>query len=206
CDPAWNSVSKELTHKFFDKTRREWNPGSRAVIRLIFHDCGTWDKYQELKGGCDGSLLLSPEELGCNENKGIEDISAYVKGIAEKYRPPDPRVKIWIGRQDSSVPAPDGGPLDINAPAKDFWNIFKAKGFDERDLAALLGLQPQINCSSKYHSSILDVKYHKETSTKPNSIVVFRSDEKLAKFGHVGEEFLAFIDNQGKCNEEFEDA
>ena len=54
--------------------------------------------------------------------------------------PGGPRVKTFIGRTDSTTPAPDGLLPDVNAPAAELWKLFRDKGFDERDLAALLGM------------------------------------------------------------------
>lgn len=48
-------------------------------------------------------------------------------------------MKTWIGRKSSSTPAPEGGLPDVKADPAILSNLFKAKGFDDRDLAALLG-------------------------------------------------------------------
>ena len=53
--------------------------------------------------------------------------------------PGGPRIKTLIGRKDSTTPAPTGLLPDVNAPAADLLALFKAKGFDEVDLAALIG-------------------------------------------------------------------
>lgn len=44
-----------------------------------------WNKAQGAKGGCDGSLILADGELSRGENKGLESISAYIKGLAGQY-------------------------------------------------------------------------------------------------------------------------
>src|SRR5687768_16545693 len=61
CDfTLWGKVSAEL-NTLFRTSNGQCNDDARAAIRLIFHDCGTWDKSQGLSGGCDGSLVLTVE-------------------------------------------------------------------------------------------------------------------------------------------------
>jgi hypothetical protein len=82
CPSKWNDISKELTGNFL--TGGQCNPNARAAIRLIFHDCGAWNKAQGAKGGCDGSLVLAGE-LDRGENKGLRPIGEYVQGMAKKW-------------------------------------------------------------------------------------------------------------------------
>lgn len=51
----------------------------------VFHDCGTWSIDQGETGGCDGSLILAQEAFTRPENRGLEDISTKLQGIAEKF-------------------------------------------------------------------------------------------------------------------------
>lgn len=51
----------------------------------MFHDCGTWSIDQGETGGCDGSLILAQEATTRPENRGLEDISAKLQAIAEKW-------------------------------------------------------------------------------------------------------------------------
>jgi hypothetical protein len=82
CPSKWNDISKELTGNFL--TGGQCNPNARAAIRLIFHDCGAWNKAQGAKGGCDGSLVLAGE-LDRSENKGLRPIGEYVRGMATRW-------------------------------------------------------------------------------------------------------------------------
>jgi hypothetical protein len=85
CPSVWNDVSREFTSKFL--TNGQCNPDARAAIRLIFHDCGSWNKAQGAKGGCDGSLILAGE-LARGENKGLQGIADYIQGRAIFYKVP----------------------------------------------------------------------------------------------------------------------
>ena len=132
--------------------------------------------------------------------------------------PGGPQVKTYIGRKDSSIPAPDGLLPDVNAPAEDLFKLFQDKGFDERDLAALLGAH---TTSNQFHFNtsadavgkpqdstpgVWDVKYYAETLNAPQGVVAFPSDIRLAAHPTVGKEFKGFVNNQGKWNGKFADA
>ena len=52
---------------------------------LVFHDCGTWSTDQGNTGGCDGSLILA-QEYNRAENNGLQDISAKLQALAQKYK------------------------------------------------------------------------------------------------------------------------
>ncbi|KAL5377489.1 hypothetical protein DPSP01_009826 [Paraphaeosphaeria sporulosa] len=232
CPAVWTSISKELTQKFL--TGGQCNPDARAAIRLVFHDCGAWNKAQGAKGGCDGSLVLNAEEGSRAENKGLEKIAADIKAMATKYSvsvadlvvfagnhavvtcPGGPRSKTWIGRKSSSVAAPNGLLPDVNAPAASLSKLFVDKGFDDRDLAALLGAHTSSNqfnfdlenkgASQDSTPGVWDVKYYSETLNPPPGVVVFPSDSKLANYAGVGKEFKGFVGNAGKWNGKFADA
>ncbi|KAH4211844.1 peroxidase [Parastagonospora nodorum] len=234
CPSKWNDISKELTSKFLSDG--QCNPDARAAIRLIFHECGSWNKAQGAKGGCDGSLVLSSEELLRSENKGLEGIAGYIKDRANFYQtsvadmivfagnhavvtcPGGPVVKTFVGRKDSTTAAPDGLLPDVNAPAADLFKLFQDKGFNEVDLAALLGAHStsnQFNFNTTDGAKgqpqdstpgVWDVKYYAETLNAPKGVVVFPSDIKLAAHPTVGKEFKGFVNNQGKWNGKFADA
>jgi catalase (peroxidase I) len=101
--------------------------------------------------------LILAGELSRGENNGLQDISNYLQGLATQYKvgvadmivfagshavvtcPGGPKIKTYVGRKDSTTPAPDGLLPDVNAPAADLFKLFVNKGFDAVDLAALLG-------------------------------------------------------------------
>jgi len=130
--------------------------------------------------------------------------------------PGGPVVKTWIGRKDSSVPAPDGLLPNVQASADSLFTLFQNKGFNDVDLAALLGAhsvskqffvdetkagQPQDSTPG-----IWDVKYYGETTAPPAGDFVFPSDAKLAAHAVVGKQFKGFVGNQGKWNGKYADA
>jgi L-ascorbate peroxidase len=115
--------------------------------------------------------------------------------------PGGPQVKTYIGRKDSTTPAPNGLLPDVNAPAAVLFKLFQDKGFDAVDLAALLGAHTtsnQFNFNTSAEAvglpqdstpGVWDVKYYSETTKPPKGVVVFPSDVKLAAHPTVGKEF-----------------
>lgn len=154
CPAVWSSVSSTLTGMFLDGN--QCNDDARAAIREAFHDCGTWNKAQGSTGGCDGSLILA-NETSRPENNGLQDISAKLLKLANQFNvgvadmiqfagahaivtcPGGPRIQTFVGRKDSSNPAPDGFLPDVHASGDSLFALFQDKGFSAVDLAALLG-------------------------------------------------------------------
>ncbi|KAF1941453.1 heme peroxidase [Clathrospora elynae] len=233
CPSVWTNVSKELTTKFL--SGGQCNPDARAAIRLIFHDCGSWNTAQGATGGCDGSLILAGE-LSRSENKGLAAIAGYVENMATKYNvgvadmivfagshaivtcPGGPQIRTYVGRKDSTTPAPDGLLPDVNAPAADLYKLFQDKGFNAVDLAALIGAHTTSNQFNFNTSAaavglpqdstpgLWDVKFYSQTTNPPKGVLVLPSDAKLAVHPVVGKEFSGFVNNQGKWNGKFADA
>lgn len=127
-------------------------------------------------------------------------------------------MQTYIGRKDSTTQAPPGLLPDVNASADSLSKLFKDKGLDDVDLAALLGAH---STSNQFHfdessanaglpqdstPGVWDVKYYAETTNPPKGVLVLPSDAKLAKHATVGKEFKGFVGNAGKWNGKFADA
>lgn len=147
---------------------------------------------------------------------GVADMIVFAGNHAIVTCPGGPRVQTYIGRKDSNSPAPNGLLPDVNAPAADLFKLFQNKGFDEVDLAALLGAHSTSNQFNfdKAHSGtpqdttpgVWDVNYYGETLNPPAGVTVFPSDAKLSQYARVGKEFKGFVNNQGKWNGKFASA
>lgn len=157
---VWAHVSAALTKAFKGPTGR-CNDDARAAIRLGFHDAGTWSKSLAEQGqdfgGADGSILLSGVEISRPENNGLQDIIRKTQVWAKKYGvgvadliqfmavhaavtcPLGPRVRAFVGREDSSKPAPDGLLPGVNQPASELIDLFLDKTIGPHDLVALVG-------------------------------------------------------------------
>jgi hypothetical protein len=242
CPAVWNQVATDMQAMFLDKTNGQCNDDARAAIRLAFHDCGTWDITQGTTGGCDGSIVNTinkagnDAELNRGENNGLQDISQKMialKASRAAYQaismadmiqfggacaittcPGGPQVQTFVGRKDSSNPAPNGRLPDVHAPANDLYQLFENKGFNAKELAALLGAH---STSKSFHQldimpagrpqdstpGLWDVKYYQDTLTPPTGVIPFPSDTSLAAHPDVGKEFHGFVGNQGKWRGDF---
>lgn len=176
CPPVWTSIAKDLTAMFLDTSIGQCNDDARAAIREAFHDCGAWETAIGPTGGCDGSLILSTgnDELLRGENNGLQDISAKLLTLQQKWVkvdssvsvadiiqfagavaivtcPGGPQVQTFVGRKDSTVPAAHNLLPDVHAPAADLFALFQRKGFSARELAALLGAH---STSKQFHVDV----------------------------------------------------
>jgi hypothetical protein len=123
--------------------------------------------------------------------------------------PGGPTVKTYVGKKDSSNPAPDGLLPDVHASGDSLYALFQDKNFDAVDLAALLGAHTsskqffvdttQAGKPQDSTPGLWDVKYYAETLQDPPPATNFRfpSDINLAKQAQVGKEFSGFVGNQG---------
>jgi hypothetical protein len=144
------------------------------------------------------------------------DMIVFAGSHATVTCPGGPVVKTWIGRKDSSVPAPDGLLPDVQASADTLFTLFQNKGFSDVDLAALLGAhsvskqffvdQSRAGQPQDSTPGVWDVKYYSETTSPVAGDFVFPSDAKLAAHAVVGKQFKGFVNNQGKWNGKYADA
>ncbi|KAF2735789.1 versatile peroxidase VPL1 [Polyplosphaeria fusca] len=229
CPAVWSSVSTTLTAKFLENG--QCNKFARAAIRAVFHDCGAWKTTLGATAGCDGSLVF---ETGRDENNGLQEIVGYLQGLASQFQvsvadmivfagnhaivtcPGGSRVKTWIGRTPATAAGPGGLLPPVTDSAANLSALFIAKGFDDRELAALLGAHTtstqdfvdpaKAGQAQDSTPGIWDVKYYAQTLNPPQGVFVFPSDTKLANYGNVGKEFKGFVDNQGKWSGKFADA
>jgi hypothetical protein len=115
CPAVWSEISAQLSEQFL--ADGQCTDAARAAIRSSFHDC--------FNGACDGSLILSDE---CQRpgNRGLERLCGNLKNVQEntgvgaadliqfaaahavKTCPGGPTIPVFVGREDSSEPNPDG--------------------------------------------------------------------------------------------------
>ena len=126
--------------------------------------------------------------------------------------PGGPRITTYIGRKDSTNPAPGGLLPDVHASGDSLFALFADKCFSAVDLAALLGAH---SASKQFNVDISkagqpqdstpglwDVKYYAEMLNPPQGVFVFPSDTNLVNQAQVDKEFKDFAGNQGEVNGE----
>ncbi|KAK3989893.1 putative lip/Mn/Versatile peroxidase [Cladorrhinum sp. PSN332] len=156
---VWWYIVDEM-ERLFRAPDGQCTNAARAAIRLGFHDAAGWSKFTGDFGGADGSIVLAPEEINRRANRGLEEIVQQMKHWYGKWGhygismadliqmganaatvvcPLGPRIRSFVGRRDSFIPAPDGllpSPFD---PAEKLIDLFRAKTIEPIGLAALLG-------------------------------------------------------------------
>ncbi|KAK4167118.1 putative lip/Mn/Versatile peroxidase [Cladorrhinum sp. PSN259] len=156
---VWWYIAEEM-ERLFRAPDGQCTNAARAAIRLGFHDAAGWSKATGDFGGADGSIVLAPDEIGYRVNHGLEEIIQQMKHWYGKWGhygvsmadliqmaanvgtvvcPLGPRIRSFVGRRDSHIPALDGqlpSPFD---PADKLIDLFRAKTIEPVGLAALLG-------------------------------------------------------------------
>jgi hypothetical protein len=79
----WSHIMDDIRGSFSDGNG--CSAAARGAIRLGFHDAAAWDSSLP-SGGADGSVVLNSEELGRNENRGLQDIAAQTQTWFDRYK------------------------------------------------------------------------------------------------------------------------
>lgn len=229
----WSYISKDMASKFKGNAGR-CNDLARQAVRLGFHDSAGWSKATGPLGGADGSIVLAPAEMQRPANRGLEDIVAQMKtwyGTYSKYGismadliqmgsttatvvcPLGPRVRSFVGRKDSSVPAPDGLLPSPFESADILINRFQNMTIGPHGLTALIGAHTtsqqrfvdpaRAGDPQDGTPGVWDVLYYKQTldPNAPKRVFKFQSDINLSKDPRISQEFQEFAGNQQDWNE-----
>ena len=179
---VWKYVSGEMEVKFKGPTSR-CNMFARQAVRLGFHDAGTWSKTQG-GGGADGSFVLAGE-IARPINQGMEEIDDKMWYYYHKYHkhgagmadliqtdatigavvcPLGPRIRSFVGRNDSSVPAPEGRLPKASQDAEPLYELFDDKTIDRGDLILFLGHIQLANSGLRtYRGQVIRMIPHQES-------------------------------------------
>ncbi|KAF4556673.1 Peroxidase-like protein 2 [Elsinoe fawcettii] len=214
------------------------NDAARAAIRLAFHDAGTWSSSLAAQGkdfgGADGSIVLAASEITRTDNNGLQSIAkqmlAWQKqfgvGMADLIQfaaahavvtcPLGPRMRVWVGRKDSSVASPEGLLPDVRASADSLIDLFEDKTISPHELVALLGAHG--NSKQRFFDTTKagapqdsspgtwDTLFYNQTLDGTGSNVVrFPSDVALAQHPKCSDEWTQFRkkDAQAHWNEDY---
>ena len=235
CPPVWHAISSDLTNQFLGPDG-DCNDDARASIRAAFHDAGTYSlklaAAGRVGGGADGSLILA-QEYNRTESQGLSDISIKLHRLALQYKvgfadtiqfaaahaiatcPRGPRVQTFVGRKDSHEPSPHGLLPGLDKPDK-LIALFKDKGFDEVDLAALVGVHTvskqffedpsKAGAPQDTSVGVWDVGFYVEQFTPMPTSHQLKCMHDLGLDPVVGTQFRLFIINPRQWNTKFTDA
>ena len=217
----WHYISLEMVELFKDGNR--CGSLARQAIRLMFHDSGAWNTSMTF-GGSDGSAVLT-EELDRRENTGVREIAGHMKTWHNKYRgkgismadliqvgasvatvvcPKGPRIRTFVGRLDSTMPAPAGLLPGPNQDPDKIKAMMAAKGISPDELVALLGshtvsrqsaVDPaQRGAPQDTTPGTWDTTFFRETaaSNAPRGVVRIPSDVALAHDAATSAKWASF--------------
>lgn len=200
---------------------------ARGAVRLGFHDAAGFSKATGPLGGADGSILLAPVEMTRPDNRGLEEIVALTKTWLAKYQPLGitaadliqmganvatvvcplgPRVKTYVGRKDSTKPAPDGLLPLVTSSADVLIKLFQDKTIQPNGLTALIGAHTtaqqrfvdpaRVGDPQDSTPGVWDTLYYSETlnPNAPPRVFKFQSDINLAADPRISKLFASFGD------------
>jgi hypothetical protein len=209
---VWKYIADEM-HEAMVGTAFRCNSVARQGIRLGFHDAGTWTTAQGNTGGADGSIILARECEERRENTALIPICAMIRSWHDKYQsfgvsyadlcqmaanvgavscPLGPRVRTYVGRKDSSTPAPTGTLPPPFGTADSLIAMFQDKTFTPAELVALLGAHTvsqqttvdpaRVGDPQDSTPGVWDTLYFRETAdpNAPSRIFKFPSDVAIA--------------------------
>jgi hypothetical protein len=140
----------------------------------------------------------------------MADIIQMSATVATVVCPLGPRIRSFVGRKDSSVPATDNLLPDVNAPADDLIALFERKTIRPHGLTALVGahttsqqrfvdpsraLDPQDGTPG-----VWDVLFYGQTldPNAPKRIFKFPADVKFSTHPRMADEWKEFADKGGQ--------
>ncbi|KAF2166743.1 class II peroxidase [Zasmidium cellare ATCC 36951] len=219
CPAIWKTIAADLKLDFLG-----CNDHARSAVRFAFHDAAGYSSlntlYGPASGGADGSLLLNDQEISRDANApmktfrdnlllpkyntykssgvGAADIVQFAGAIGVRSCPGGPRYKTVIGRTDDSNACPDGtlpAAFGANSSYSAIVQLFAQKGFNERDLAALLGAHSTSRAFAQQQNGIpsgrpqdsspnvWDTAFYRQTqaSQAPPGVYRFDSDVNVAQ-------------------------
>ncbi|KAK7419070.1 hypothetical protein QQX98_003572 [Neonectria punicea] len=201
---VWDYIQTDLTEIFFENNGA-CNRLARQAVRSGPHDAGAWSQTSR-RGGADGSLLLSSDEISRTVNNGMEDIREVGLEILDRYQdfdisagdlvqfmhnvavvvcPLGPRMLTFVGRADNDESP--GGLIPTDDLSVDrIIEIFANKTLGTRDLVALVGAHTVAEQSFRDTNragaamdttpGIWDITYYQEVLTDSPPSNVFRLD------------------------------
>jgi hypothetical protein len=126
--------------------------------------------------------------------------------VATVVCPLGPRIRTFVGRQDSTQLPPDGLLPDVNATVESLIQLFEDKTIKPNGLAALVGahttsqqrfFQPQKAFDPQDSTpGVWDVLFYGQTlkNDAPQRVIKFTSDVELSTHPRIRNEWQAFTD------------
>ena len=232
----WKHIAEEMAASF-KAPLGQCNELARQAVRLGFQDAGTWSKTAG-GGGADGSVLLAADEWRRPDNLGLEGIAPRMQAWYDQWRhhgagmadliqmaanvatvscPLGPRVRSFVGRNDSSEPAPEGRLPHVTDGAETLAALFEDKTIDLSELTALIGAHSVSTqrLVGRDHTGALqdgvpgvwDVSWYNKTlgENTPPGMLILQSDLALAAHQGAQEVWAAFAKGAKEAQDAWND-
>ncbi|XP_027083991.2 putative L-ascorbate peroxidase 6 isoform X1 [Coffea arabica] len=200
-----------------------------GVLRLVFHDAGTFDIYDKT-GGMNGSIL---HELDRPENKGLKKsvkIPEKAKSQIDILYPVSwadliavagaeavsvcggPKIPVQLGRIDSMLADPEQKLPEESLDAAGLKQCFQRTGFSTQELVALSGAHT-LGSKGFGNPTIFDNSYFKILLEKPwlssagmSAMIGLPSDRALVEDDECTTWISKYANDQNLFFEDFKDA
>ncbi len=232
----WKHIADEMAASF-KSPLGQCNQLAHQAIRLGFQDAGTWSKTSG-GGGADGSILLATDERNRPDNLGLEAIAPKMQAWHDQWRqhgagmadliqmaanvaaascPLGPRVRSFVGRNDSSVPAPEGRLPHVTDGAEALVALFEDKTISLGELIALLGAhavsaqrvvaRDHFGPPQDVNPGVWDVSWYNKTvgDNPPPWMLILQSDLALAAHQGAQEVWAAFAKGKKEAQDAWND-
>ncbi|XP_068653619.1 putative L-ascorbate peroxidase 6 isoform X2 [Aristolochia californica] len=199
------------------------------MLRLAFHDAGTFDSEQN-SGGMNGSIILEldrPENSGLSKSvkilkKAKDEIDKYqqvswadmiaVAGAQAVFVCGGPFIPVQLGRMDSMLPDAEGKLPSETLDAAGLKKSFLSKGLSAQELVVLSGAHT-IGGKGFGNPTVFDNSYFKVLLEKPwmpsggmSSMVGLPSDHALAEDDECMRWITTYAGDQSKFFQDFKRA
>ncbi|KAJ8751876.1 hypothetical protein K2173_026078 [Erythroxylum novogranatense] len=200
-----------------------------GVLRLVFHDAGTFDMDENL-GGMNGSIIYEldrPENAGLKKSFKILDkvkseVDAMqsvswadmiaVAGAEAVSVCGGPTITVPLGRLDSEVPDSEGNLPEESLDASALKQCFKRKGLSTQELVALSGAHT-LGSKGFGNPTVFDNEYYKILLQKPwtssagmSNMIGLPSDHALVEDDECLGWVQKYADDQNLFFEDFKKA
>jgi len=201
-----------------------------GVLRLVFHDAGTFD-VSDKSGGMNGSIIYEvdrPENTGLNRSikilgkakAGIDDIQKVswadliaVAGAEAVALCGGPEIPVRLGRLDSSTADPAGKLPGETLDAAALKTLFSRKGFSSQEMVVLSGAHTiggkgfgsPIVFDNTYFKVLLEKK-PQTSSSGMEAMVGLRTDWALTEDDECLRWIRMYAEDQAKFFDDFRDA
>ncbi|KAL0739324.1 hypothetical protein Bca4012_015534 [Brassica carinata] len=222
-----NGKAADMFRLMKDEIRRVVTKGKAAgVLRLVFHDAGTFELDDNTGSGINGSIVYElerPENAGLKRslkalNPSLSSLLSWADMIAVAGSEAvsmcgGPTIPVVLGRLDSMQPDPEDKLPPESLNASGLKECFQRKGFSTQELVALSGAHTigskgfgdPFTFDNAYYKILLE-KPWSSTTSKMTSMVGLPSDHALVEDDECLRWVKEYADDQDKFFKDFTNA